>query len=122
MLATSMKLAGYSTLSRARLMVTIRSSMGWRITSSTVRLNSGSSSRKRTPLWASEISPGWGWVPPPTSPASVSLLRIVQEIKREYYLVFGFKTDTYIKERNIKNKSKHLINNSVKIYTEYFNL
>ena len=33
------------------------------------RENSGSSSRNSTPLWASEISPGVGTVPPPTKPA-----------------------------------------------------
>jgi hypothetical protein len=43
---------------------------GCRITSSTVLLNSGNSSRKRTPLWPREISPGCGKVPPPTSATS----------------------------------------------------
>ena len=33
-------------------------------------LNSGSSSRKRTPWWARETSPGRGLVPPPSRPAS----------------------------------------------------
>lgn len=42
----------------ARDMVISLSSKGWRITSSTLRANSGSSSRKSTPLWASDISPG----------------------------------------------------------------
>ena len=40
------------------------------MTSSTLRLNSGSSSRNNTPLWASETSPGFGTAPPPTNPAS----------------------------------------------------
>ena len=34
------------------------------------RVNSGSSSRKSTPRWASVISPGMGRVPPPTSPCA----------------------------------------------------
>ncbi len=34
--------------------------VGWRIVSKTLRLNSGNSSRNKTPLWASEISPGVG--------------------------------------------------------------
>jgi len=58
-------------LTFAREMVTRRSSIGWRITSSTERLNSGSSSKKSTPLWASEISPGMGFEPPPTSATSL---------------------------------------------------
>jgi hypothetical protein len=53
----------------ARAMVTIPSSMGWRSTSSTRRWNSGSSSRKRTPLWARLASPGRGIIPPPMRPA-----------------------------------------------------
>ena len=48
-------------------MLITRSSSGWRITSSTIRLNSGSSSRNSTPLCARLISPGVGLVPPPTS-------------------------------------------------------
>ena len=50
----------------ALLMLMCRSSSGWRNTSSVVLLNSGSSSQKSTPLWASDISPGCGEVPPPT--------------------------------------------------------
>ena len=50
----------------ARLTVMWRSSSGWRITSRTLRWNSGSSSMKSTPLCASDISPGCGLVPPPT--------------------------------------------------------
>ena len=56
---------------RAREMVTRPSSSGWRSTSRLRRLNSGSSSRNRTPWWASEISPGAGGLPPPTMPASL---------------------------------------------------
>ena len=54
----------------AREMVTTPSSRGWRSTSRVERLNSGSSSRKRTPWWARLTSPGRGVVPPPMSPAS----------------------------------------------------
>jgi hypothetical protein len=66
-----MKLAGKVVLRMAREIVTTRSSSGWRITSSVLRLNSGSSSRKSTPLLAMETSPGEGGLPPPTSPASL---------------------------------------------------
>ncbi len=65
-----MKRAGYSTVNCARLMVMAPSSSGWRRTSSAPRLNSGSSSRKRTPWCAIEISPGCGGAPPPHNPAS----------------------------------------------------
>ena len=47
-----MKEAGYSTLYLMREMLILRSSSGWRSTSSTLRVNSGSSSRKSTPLCA----------------------------------------------------------------------
>jgi hypothetical protein len=53
----------------ARLMVTTLSSIGWRITSRTRVPNSGNSSKNKTPLWANEISPGFGIFPPPTKPA-----------------------------------------------------
>ena len=66
-----MKLAGNVVLFKARAMVTVPSSKGWRRTSSVRRLNSGSSSRNKTPLWASVISPGVGVEPPPTRPASL---------------------------------------------------
>ncbi len=46
-----------------------RSSSGCRRPSSTSRRNSVSSSRKSTPLWASDTSPGWGLVPPPINAA-----------------------------------------------------
>jgi len=67
----SMKSAGKVVLFRAREIVTTPSSSGWRSTSSVRRLNSGNSSRNKTPLWLSEISPGVGVLPPPTSPASL---------------------------------------------------
>ncbi len=54
----------------ARAMRTVRSSMGWRIACSTIRLHSPSSSRNRTPLCASEISPGRTGLPPPSRPAA----------------------------------------------------
>jgi hypothetical protein len=41
------------------------SSRGCLITSSTDLLNSGSSSRTKTPLCPREISPGFGKIPPP---------------------------------------------------------
>jgi len=41
-------------------------SSGWRSESSTRASNSGNSSRNRTPLWASDISPGFARIPPPT--------------------------------------------------------
>lgn len=68
-----MKLQGNSTVNFALEMLTFLSSWGWRITSSAARLNSGSSSRKSTPLWAREISPGRGLVPPPTRATSEML-------------------------------------------------
>ena len=67
----SMKFAGNVVLDNAREIVTWPSSSGCRKTSSVRRLNSGSSSRNRTPLWEREISPGAGVEPPPTSPASL---------------------------------------------------
>jgi hypothetical protein len=66
-----MKFAGYVTVPCAREIVTVRSSSGWRITSSTCWPNSGSSSRNSTPRWLSVISPGRGLRPPPTSPPTV---------------------------------------------------
>jgi hypothetical protein len=67
--AISMKSAGNSVARSARLIDTVPSSSGCRRTSSVVRLNSGSSSRNSTPLWARLISPGAGVEPPPTRPA-----------------------------------------------------
>ena len=63
-------LAGKVVVPRARLIVTLPSSSGCRNTSSVRRLNSGSSSRNNTPLWANEISPGIGMERPPSRPAS----------------------------------------------------
>jgi hypothetical protein len=45
-------------------------SNGCRSTSSTCRLHSGSSSRKRAPWWARDTSPGVGTWPPPISPTA----------------------------------------------------
>ena len=57
--------AGSCSVPAARATVTAPSSKGWRMASSTSRRNSGSSSRKRTPLWARLISPGRMRGPPP---------------------------------------------------------
>ena len=65
-----MKRAGNVSDIEALAMVTLPSSKGCRITSSTLRGNSGSSSRNKTPLCESETSPGRGMMPPPISPAS----------------------------------------------------
>jgi hypothetical protein len=65
-----MKRAGKLRLIAARAIVTMPSSSGCRSTSSTLRGNSGSSSRNSSPLCASETSPGRGIMPPPISPAS----------------------------------------------------
>ena len=62
---TSMKRLGYVTEPFAREMVMLPSSSGWRIVSSTAGENSGSSSRKSTPLSARLISPGCSALPPP---------------------------------------------------------
>ena len=70
MAATSMKVGRIGHGGLAREMVTWPSSMGCRRTSRTFFLNSGSSSRKRTPLWARLTSPGLGFCPPPIRPAS----------------------------------------------------
>lgn len=65
--ATSWNSAGNSAWRAARETVMRPDSSGSRKTSSTPRSNSGSSSRKSTPCIAIEISPGRGWLPPPTS-------------------------------------------------------
>ena len=64
---TSMKRLGSVREPEARVMVTKPSSSGWRSVSSAALLNSGSSSRNSTPLWARDISPGRGIPPPPES-------------------------------------------------------
>ena len=71
--ATSMNWAGKVMVPAAREMVTFPSSNGWRMVSSTLRLNSGNSSRNRTPWWAREISPGVGLMLPPSNPASLAV-------------------------------------------------
>ena len=68
MAATTWNRAGKVTVCRTRAMRTWPDSMGCRSVSSTLRLNSGSSSRKSTPRWARLISPGRGGLPPPMSP------------------------------------------------------
>ena len=67
----NIKLVGYSIENFALEMVTRLSSKGCRITSKTLRLNSGNSSKNKTPLWAKEISPGCGLFPPPTKAMSL---------------------------------------------------
>ena len=62
---TSMNRLGRVREPEARVIVTTPSSSGWRRVSSAALSNSGSSSRNRIPLWAREISPGRGTVPPP---------------------------------------------------------
>ena len=66
------KRAGKAKRAAARANTTLPSSRIWRSASRLPRSNSGSSSRKRTPLWASETSPGRGGVPPPRRPALVA--------------------------------------------------
>src|SRR5436190_8949642 len=72
MAATSMNLAGNLMEEWTRATVTSPDSRGWRSISKTYRENSGSSSKKRTPWWARETSPGLGMVPPPTSDWAVA--------------------------------------------------
>ena len=68
--ATSWKRAGNSACRAARETTMRPVSSGSRSASSAARGNSGSSSRNSTPWWASEISPGRGGEPPPTSAAA----------------------------------------------------
>ena len=60
---------GYVTLIAALVRVIFPSSIGCLKSSLTSRLNSGSSSKNKTPLCAIEISPGCMLFPPPESPA-----------------------------------------------------
>ena len=73
MAATNMNCAGKVIVPAAREIVTHPSSKGWRRVSKTPRLNSGSSSRNKTPWCASEISPGVGLMLPPSKPASLAV-------------------------------------------------
>ena len=68
--ATNIRFEGKFILPAALDIVTTPSSSGCLKTSKTRLLNSGSSSKKRTPLCASEISPGFGLAPPPTRATS----------------------------------------------------
>lgn len=65
-----MNSAGKVMLPAAREMVTFESSSGCLSTSKVDRLNSGNSSRKRTPWCARLTSPGEGFAEPPSKPAS----------------------------------------------------
>ena len=67
---TSWNRAGRCSVPQERATVTVPSSRGWRMASSTSRWNSGSSSRNSTPLWAREISPGRSSGPPPVRAAA----------------------------------------------------
>lgn len=71
--AISWKRAGNCACRAAREIVMRPVSSGSRSASSAGRGNSGSSSRKSTPWWASEISPGRGGEPPPTSATALAL-------------------------------------------------
>ena len=71
MAQTSMKRLGYTAVPAARETVTTPSSSGWRSASRTSRWNSGSSSRKSTPLCARLISPGWSCAPPDMAAAEM---------------------------------------------------
>ena len=65
--ATNWNCAGNSAWRAARETLMRPDSSGSRSTSSTLRANSGNSSRNSTPCIAIEISPGRGLLPPPTS-------------------------------------------------------
>jgi hypothetical protein len=71
--ATSWKRAGNSARRAAREMVIVPVSSGSRSASSAARGNSGNSSRNSTPWCASEISPGRGGEPPPTSATALAV-------------------------------------------------
>ena len=66
MVATSWNRAGKTAKPAARAIAMLPSSSGWRSASSAGRWNSGSSSRRSTPLCARLASPGRGPGPPPT--------------------------------------------------------
>jgi hypothetical protein len=57
-------------------------SSGSRKASRAARGNSGSSSRNRTPWWASEISPGRGGEPPPTSATALEPSDAAEQVGR----------------------------------------
>ena len=67
--AISINEQGYESAIFALEIVIISSSIGWRRVSIVARENSDNSSKNSTPLCASEISPGWGMLPPPERPA-----------------------------------------------------
>ena len=69
LLATiKMNFDGKTIVPAARETDTKPSSKGCRKASKVARSNSGNSSKNKTPRWASDISPGVGCDPPPTSP------------------------------------------------------
>jgi hypothetical protein len=81
--ATSMNCDGKVMVPAAREIVTRPSSSGWRMVSSTLRLNSGNSSRNNTPLCAREISPGVGLMLPPSKPASLAYDVVNERVARD---------------------------------------
>ena len=68
--AVKINLAGKVKLPFTRETVTVPSSKGWRKLSKTSRLNSGNSSKIKTPRCDKVISPGLGTLPPPTKAAA----------------------------------------------------
>ncbi len=80
MAPTSITSAGKLTERLARAMWTAPNSRGWRSVSSARRLNSGISSRNRTPRCARLSSPGRGWLPPPMS--AISRARVMRCAER----------------------------------------
>ena len=72
MAAMSWNCAGNSARCVARAMVMVPVSSGSRSASSAMRLNSGNSSRNKTPWCASDISPGRGGFPPPTNATALA--------------------------------------------------
>src|SRR3990167_4806130 len=66
--AIKVNLAGKRTEPAAREIVICPSSIGCLNASKTCLGNSANSSKNKTPLWAREISPGLGTLPPPIKP------------------------------------------------------
>jgi hypothetical protein len=79
--ATNINRAGKLNEKEARETRTRPSSMGWRRTSSTCLGNSGSSSKKSTPLCAILTSPGLGCLPPPINAICKTVSQLVALLK-----------------------------------------
>src|SRR5512145_3044096 len=71
--STSWKEAGNHKVDDTLAIVTFSSSTGSRSAWSRLFLNSGASSRNKTPLCASETSPGLGTAPPPITPSLLAV-------------------------------------------------